>query len=221
MKKDDKKEYALKLVEKLDQTGSIVDEKLRDIIASELAEVDAIYFSWGLIEKKLLLPDWQFLSNMSPINFTLNGHEYASVEHYFQSEPLRPYIHQSDEILQAFNEVLSAPDGFAAKRANKKHSDLIIKLWGDTQPSFSSIKTDVMEKGVRAKVECHPAIKKLLKFTQGKQIIEDGGGHRDVNAPEPGKPYWNMKIWRGQWYGENALGKIWMKIRDEIVAKEN
>jgi ribA/ribD-fused uncharacterized protein len=220
MKKDDKKVYALKLIEELDQCNAVVDEKLQSIMASELAEVDGIYFSWGLIDKKLLLPEWQFLSNMSPIKFTLDGHEYASVEHYFQSEPLRRYIHQNEDALQAFNEILSAPDGFAAKRVNKKHAELIVKLWGDTQPSFSSIKTDVMEKGVRAKVACHPAIKKLLKFTQGKQIIENGGGHREAIEPAPGHPYWNMKVWRGKWYGENALGKIWMKIRDEIVAEK-
>ncbi len=87
---------------------------------------------------------------MSPIKFTLNGHEYASVEHYFQSEPLRPHIHANLEALQAFNEILAAPDGFAAKRVNKKHSELIVKLWGDTQPSFSDIKTDVMEKGTKS-----------------------------------------------------------------------
>jgi predicted NAD-dependent protein-ADP-ribosyltransferase YbiA (DUF1768 family) len=87
---------------------------------------------------------------MSPIKFTLDGHEYASVEHYFQSEPLRRYIHQNEDALQAFNEILSAPDGFAAKRVNKKHAELIVKLWGDTQPSFSSIKTDVMEKGTQS-----------------------------------------------------------------------
>ncbi len=38
MKKDEKKDYALKLIEKLDNPESTVDEKLQNIIASELGK---------------------------------------------------------------------------------------------------------------------------------------------------------------------------------------
>jgi type II secretory pathway component HofQ len=39
MKKDDKKVYALKLIEELDQCNAVVDEKLQSIMASELGKL--------------------------------------------------------------------------------------------------------------------------------------------------------------------------------------
>lgn len=63
-----------------------------------------------------------------------------------------------------------------------------------------------MEELLRLKVEQNPYVKRKLLQTKDYVIVEDS----------PKDSYWG---WGFERNGENHLGKIWMKIRDELKGK--
>jgi predicted NAD-dependent protein-ADP-ribosyltransferase YbiA (DUF1768 family) len=75
-----------------------------------------------------------------------------------------------------------------------------------------------MELCVRLKIEQHDIIKEQLLNTAGYIIYEDvtKRGRKGSNL------FWGaLRREDGTWEGENHLGKIWMKLRDEIINNEN
>ena len=63
---------------------------------------------------------------------------------------------------------------------------------------------DVMRKAIRAKLEAAPEVKELLLATAGHPLVSI---KRDY--------YWGVHPATG---GENKLAKLWMELRDELVA---
>ena len=59
---------------------------------------------------------------------------------------------------------------------------------------------------MRAKLEQNPYVKKKLLETQDYQIVEDS----------PKDSFWG---WGMDRKGENNLGKLWMKLRNELQQK--
>lgn len=89
---------------------------------------------------------------------------------------------------------------------------------------------DTMETVVLAKLNCHPDLKPQLLATGDQLIIEDV-----TSRPNESGLFWgaaqvdddvaiameriNMTVVRSDgknWYGQNVLGKIWMKIRADL-----
>jgi ribA/ribD-fused uncharacterized protein len=67
---------------------------------------------------------------------------------------------------------------------------------------WNEVKLCLMEKLLRAKHVRHEHVRKVLRRTKGLVIVENS----------PTDPFWG----RGpDWQGQNHLGKLWMKIRDE------
>ena len=68
---------------------------------------------------------------------------------------------------------------------------------------------------LKLKVEQHPELMKLLVDTFPHEIVEDvtnrGLGGRNG--------FWGAAFKDGEWVGQNVLGKMWVSIRDEIMAE--
>ena len=73
------------------------------------------------------------------------------------------------------------------------------------RPDWEQIKVGIMEEIVRAKFTQHPELAGKLLATCDKVLVE--GNHW-------GDTYWGMDTRTGQ--GENHLGKILMKVRQEL-----
>jgi predicted NAD-dependent protein-ADP-ribosyltransferase YbiA (DUF1768 family) len=67
-----------------------------------------------------------------------------------------------------------------------------------------------MEMVLRLKLQCHPDLARELEVTGEGEIIEDASSRaRRRNL------FWRAALKDGAWVGENVLGKLWMKLRDE------
>ena len=129
------------------------------------------------------------LDNFSSFKVEVDGYLYASLEEAFQSMLFLPdYPEISDKIKNSH----SAHEAQKIMHENKDK----VKYSNDE-------KVEIMERLLRLKVEQNPYVKKKLLETKDYLIVEDS----------PKDDYWGWGISRD---GENKLGKLWMKIRDEI-----
>jgi len=72
---------------------------------------------------------------------------------------------------------------------------------------WNEVKLGIMEELLRLKIEQNPYVKKKLLQTEDYIIVEDS----------PKDSFWG---WGPNRDGENQLGKLWMKLREEL-RKEN
>lgn len=135
--------------------------------------------------------EWKYLSNFSPCKIEVLGHIFYSVENAYQA-------HKCGYIRDRKKFVSISPS--EAKRL------------GNTVPrlnDWDKMKVRVMEHLLRQKFR-EPIYKELLLET-GDALIEEGNYHWDrfwgICPPDSG-------------IGENMLGKLLMKIRDELVEDE-
>lgn len=135
-------------------------------------------------------PAFYQLDNFSAYAIYLWDMEFPTTEHAFQWKKfskVRPDIAEK---------ILAAKSPQAVKEisdANKAN-----------QPStWSEDKVAIMEEILKAKTEQHADVRETLKRTGNRQIIENS----------PVDSFWGIGP---DGNGNNALGKIWMKIRDSI-----
>lgn len=135
--------------------------------------------------------EYYFLSNFSAFAVEWMGRLWMTAEHAYQAAKFL-----EEEIRELIRNARSAHE---AKQIAKKYKHLRRDDWDE-------IKLSVMESILRAKLEQHPEILKKLLLSEGKFLVEDS----------PTDSFWG----RGHdWKGENWLGRIWMKLRDEFFPK--
>ena len=130
------------------------------------------------------------LDNFSSFGFVYNGTYYQTVEHAYQSlkfKGIAPEIER--EIIECFS----------AYDAQRIAHELIDRQ----SPSWDEDKLAIMENLLRAKLACHPYVKKKLSETVDYLICEDS----------PKDAFWGIGKDRN---GQNQLGKLWMKLRKEL-----
>lgn len=133
------------------------------------------------------------LDNFSSFKVEVDGYLYASLEEAFQSSLFLPdYPDISQKI----------KNSHSAHEAQKIMFENIDKV----KYSFDE-QLVIMEKLLRIKLEQNPYVKKKLLETKDYTIVEDS----------PKDSYWGWGINRD---GENQLGKLWMKLREEIKKQE-
>ena len=71
------------------------------------------------------------------------------------------------------------------------------------RPDWNEVKLGIMEELLRLKLEQNPYVKKKLLQTENYLIVEDS----------PKDSFWG---WGPNRDGENQLGKLWMKLREEL-----
>lgn len=132
----------------------------------------------------------EFLSNFYPVEINYRGAIYASVEHAYMSAK------SDDPVWKVFcqNKANKAGD---VKRESKK-----IKL----VPEWDKIKFQVMLSCLRAKFQ-NPKLQAMLLST-GDQNLQEGNTWGDR--------IWGVDLKVNPNIGENHLGRLLMKVREEI-----
>jgi ribA/ribD-fused uncharacterized protein len=136
--------------------------------------------------------EFEFLSNFFGRQVIINNHSYPTNEHAFQC------FKTTNE--QDFLYVASAPTPGQAKRRGQ--SITLRDDWTD------EVRQGVMYKINLAKYAQHmDLLGKLLRT--GDALLMEGNYHHDN--------YWGVVMVNGKWVGQNHLGKILMRIRNEFA----
>ncbi len=132
------------------------------------------------------------LDNFSSFKVEVDGYLYASLEEAFQSSLFLPYH----------------PDiAVKIKNSHSAHEAQKIMFENIDKVKYSNEEqVQIMERLLRLKIEQNPYVKKKLLETKDYLIVEDS----------PKDNYWGWGINRD---GENQLGKLWMKLREEYKNK--
>ncbi len=133
---------------------------------------------------------YSFLSNFYRVKLHIDGNEYATTEHYFQS---MKFLDPSTQ-----ERIRTASTPAQAKKLARQYKSEVREDWFD-------ISFEVMEKTLKAKFEIPELREKLL--ATGEMKLQEGNTWNDV--------FWGIDLKSGK--GENHLGKLLMKLRDELV----
>lgn len=133
---------------------------------------------------------YYFLSNFFPAEVTYGGITYKNNEAAFQAQKVL-----DDEGRKAFADL-------PPKDAKRKGRHVRLR------PDWEQVKDGIMEEIVRAKFTQNSQLKDQLLSTGNAQLIE-GNTWNDC--------YWGVDTRTG--VGQNHLGKILMKVRDELKGK--
>lgn len=147
---------------------------------------------------KVSLP-YGWLGNMSPHPVTYRDKEYRTTEALFQSLRFKRYPEAQEEI-----RIQKSP--MAAKMVAKKYKHLLTPE--DYKDDLRYMKICLL-----LKLLYHPKLINMLIETNDSIIIEDV-----TRRPRGNNLFWGAALIDGKWVGENALGLLWMEIR-EILRK--
>jgi ribA/ribD-fused uncharacterized protein len=132
--------------------------------------------------------EYRFLSNFYPAEVVFEAITYPSVEHAYQSAKTLD--------MNQRRRIAAIMDPGEAKRAGR--------ALNPQRADWEQVKFDVMETCVRYKFTHHPELREKLLAT-GSATLEEGNT-------------WGDRIWgMVDGVGENRLGKILMKVRDELA----
>lgn len=130
-------------------------------------------------------------SNFSPHSICINGQNWLTVEHYYQSQK---FVTSDDEKLVAMIQAVSTPQEAANLGRDPKHR---------VRADWEAVKISVMCEAVKTKFTTHPDIQLVLLDTADRLIVENS----------PTDYYWGCG---GDRTGQNYLGQILMSVRREI-----
>ncbi len=128
-------------------------------------------------------------SNFSAYSVEWNGEIWKTSEHAYQASKFL------DEKIQ--REIFDARSAYESKMLSVKYKDQMRDGWYD-------MRLPLMEEIIRAKLAQHPHIRKKLLQTGNRIMIE---ASKD-------DAFWG---WGPDKKGENHHGKIWMRLRAELV----
>jgi len=133
-------------------------------------------------------------SNFSSFVVQWKGKTWPTSEHAYQASR---FFKSSPEIVKKIFNARSAHD---AKKISEKYSD-------KATPDFCEDSNVIMEDIIKHKVKQNPYVMRKLMQTGKRLIVEDS----------PKDSFWG---WGPNRNGRDELGKIWMKIRSEIMKKK-
>ena len=140
---------------------------------------DAIYF---------YTPVFYALDNFSAHIVEIWGKKFQTSEHAYQWKKFE------DSNPKIAERIFAATSPNEVKKISDAHKS-------DTPPTFHNSKIEIMEEILRAKAAQQEKVRRILKESGHKTIIENSPIDSFWGAGPDGK-------------GENALGKLWMKVRD-------
>jgi ribA/ribD-fused uncharacterized protein len=129
-------------------------------------------------------------SNFSSFAVEWKGKIWQTSEHAYQA------AHFFDTAPEIVEEIYNAKSAHEAYEIANNNTEKEPKDWEEK-------KVNIMEDIVRAKLKQNPYVMHKLIQTEDKYIVEDS----------PKDDCWG---WGRNRDGRNELGKIWMKLRDEI-----
>ncbi|MDO4334195.1 MAG: nicotinate (nicotinamide) nucleotide adenylyltransferase [Eubacteriales bacterium] len=169
--------------------------RLGDASAAELVNEEVwnmlVEAGWLKTEICSFREEYAFLSNFYGAPIEYRGIYYLNNEAAFQAQKC-----MTEEEKWQFAQL---PAGKAKRRGRQVQ---LRKDWEEVKVSF-------MEEIVRAKFSQHPELAERLLATGDRKLVE-GNTWNDT--------FWGVDVRTGK--GQNHLGEILMKIRDELKAKE-
>jgi len=136
--------------------------------------------------------EYYVFDNFSSFSVEWRGRLWSTSEHAYQASK---FFENSPEITEEIYNARSAHD---AQKLAQKHKDKI-------DPGFHDRNLDVMEDICGHKLKQHEYIQHKLRQTGDRKIVEDS----------PKDEFWG---WGADRKGRNELGKIWMKLREELIS---
>lgn len=133
-------------------------------------------------------------SNFSSFAVKWKGKLWPTSEHAYQA------AHFFKTAPALANKIHKAKSAYEAYKLANLYAD-------KDQENWNEIKITIMEDIVRHKLKQHSYIMHKLMQTGKRLIVEDS----------PKDAFWG---WGPKRDGRNELGKIWMKLRDEIMKKK-
>lgn len=138
--------------------------------------------------------EFYVFDNFSSFQVDWHGRRWPTSEHAYQASH---FFDTAPELAEQIYNARSAHEAYKLAKAN-----------GDKAPeNWEEIKVGIMEEIVRAKCEQNPYIREKLLLTLDYEIVEDS----------PKDDFWGIGENRD---GRNELGKIWMRLREELRADE-
>ena len=133
--------------------------------------------------------EYFFLSNFFYSPFEFNGEIYSTVEHAFQAA-------------KTFDTEQRQSIRLAASPAQAKQMGRTVQL----RPDWEQVKFGIMLALLR------------LKFSQAdlRQKLLDTGDSELIEGNTWGDKVWGCILYKGQWVGQNHLGKLLMQVRADI-----
>ena len=133
--------------------------------------------------------EYFFLSNFFYSPFEFDGEIYSTVEHAFQAA-------------KTFDTEQRQSIRLAASPAQAKQLGRAVQL----RPDWEQVKFDIMLALLR------------LKFSQAdlRQKLLDTGDSELIEGNTWGDKVWGCVLYKGQWVGQNHLGKLLMQVRADI-----
>ncbi len=144
-----------------------------------------------IIKREMYQWDILPLDNFSSFGLVMDGEYFQTSEHAFQ---YLKFVDTNKEIANKIKKSFSPNDARNIAHENKKIRS----------SNWSEVKYQNMEKVLRLKVEQNPIVKEALINTKD-YIIAENCIDEDTD--------WGLD---NNNRGDNNLGKIWMKIRDDI-----
>jgi ribA/ribD-fused uncharacterized protein len=140
------------------------------------------------------------LSNFSAFRVLWRGISFDTAEHAYHYEKFcsdygEPISPSAAGMLIDICKARSAHDAF---KIAERNADLV-------RPDWKRIRVDRMLGILRAKADQHEYVRRKLLETGSRSLIENSW--RD--------DFWG---WGPNKDGRNALGKLWMSVRDELIA---
>ncbi len=129
-------------------------------------------------------------SNFSSFSVKWKEKIWPTSEHAYQA------AHFFDTAPELSEKIYRAKSAHEAFKIAKKNAEKAPKDW-------EKKKVKIMEDIVRRKLEQNPYVKRKLLQTGKREIVED--------SPKDG--FWG---WGPERKGRNELGKIWMRLREEL-----
>ena len=164
------------------------DDSARELVTEEVWEIMNVNgkLPWNSITD-FHKEGYEFLSNFYEVVVSYGGLTYQSNEAAFQAQKC-----MTEEEKVQFTEYGPGKSKGVGRRVQLR-------------PDWEAVKVGIMEEIVRAKFTQHPELSAQLLATGDKVLVE--GNHW-------GDTCWGVDTRTGQ--GENHLGKILMKVREEL-----
>jgi ribA/ribD-fused uncharacterized protein len=158
--------------------------------------------------------DYGWMSNMSAHRVSFEGELFPTAEHLFQFmryKDMKPILlnNKQDAVewvdgARIKKEILGTTNPLFAKSIAKKYR----KLWATSK----EYDVEIMNKVVRRKLASHSEFIRTLLATGDQVIVEDASDRSSGS----GKFWGAVRQEDGTWDGENSLGRIWMKVREDL-----
>lgn len=138
--------------------------------------------------------DHYYLSNFSAFEVRHNGIYFKTAEHAYQCAKFHGLSHMRMKVQSLIINARSAHDAYKIAQEHK----------AKRVPEWDDLKEHVMYDILVRKVQGHEYVRRKLRETQGKTLIENS---------------WRDDVWGWGPYrdGQNLLGNTWMRVRTDLI----